>query len=74
MLIHCAQGISRSTSIAIAFLMKKENLSYSDAMRRVKQSRACAGPNFGFVVQLQLLHEEKLDAHRARKRVAKKDF
>ena len=52
-LIHCAAGISRSSSITIAYLMYKHNLRYERAFSRVKAKRYCCQPNSKFVDQLK---------------------
>ncbi|CAI7763828.1 unnamed protein product [Closterium sp. NIES-53] len=50
--IHCCQGISRSTSLVIAYLMWREGIPFGDAFKRVKALRAVANPNMGFACQL----------------------
>ncbi|EAL70555.1 hypothetical protein DDB_G0273199 [Dictyostelium discoideum AX4] len=52
-LIHCAMGISRSTTVVLAYLMKEDHMTYSDAFTFCKQKRSCINPNFGFVKQLK---------------------
>jgi protein-tyrosine phosphatase len=52
-LIHCAAGVSRSASIAVAYFMAKYSLSYDQALARVRKGRACAYPNQGFERQLR---------------------
>src|SRR3989338_424321 len=51
--IHCAAGISRSSSIVIAYLMVSERLSYAQALAEVKEKRPLINPNKGFQLQLQ---------------------
>ncbi|CAH8593789.1 unnamed protein product, partial [Dicrocoelium dendriticum] len=46
-------GVSRSAAIVIAFLMRKNQLSYDSALERVVQKRYVC-PNIGFVNQLKL--------------------
>ncbi|CAE7774226.1 DUSP13 [Symbiodinium pilosum] len=46
--IHCAQGISRSSSTCIAYLMMKERMTLDAAFRRVFQARNYIRPNPGF--------------------------
>lgn len=52
-LIHCAAGVSRSASVAVAYFMAKHNLSYEAALEKVKKGRRCARPNAGFERQLK---------------------
>lgn len=57
-LIHCAQGMSRSGTIAIAYLMWREKLSQETARAHVQQARPVVDPNEGF--HLQLLEFERI--------------
>lgn len=52
-LIHCLAGVSRSVTIAIAYIMTCTELSFQDAMNSVRGARKIANPNFGFQRQLQ---------------------
>uniref|UniRef100_A0A383WFK4 Protein-tyrosine-phosphatase n=1 Tax=Tetradesmus obliquus TaxID=3088 RepID=A0A383WFK4_TETOB len=52
-LVHCAQGMSRSGTIAIGYLMWRERLSYDTALAHVQQARPVVDPNEGFSLQLQ---------------------
>ncbi|KAF7303570.1 hypothetical protein MIND_00586300 [Mycena indigotica] len=47
-LIHCQQGISRSSAIVIAFLIRNHGMTYDSALAYVKRKRACVKPNPGF--------------------------
>ncbi|XP_021743711.1 protein-tyrosine-phosphatase MKP1-like [Chenopodium quinoa] len=51
-LVHCCQGVSRSTSLVIAYLMWKEGQSFEDAFQYVKAARGVTNPNMGFACQL----------------------
>lgn len=53
--IHCSGtiGLSRSTSICIAYLMNKEKQAFQEAFNNVKEARAFVKPNEGFVKQLK---------------------
>lgn len=51
-LVHCVQGVSRSVTIVLAYLMVKLGITYTDAFDRVRKVRGIASPNIGFVVQL----------------------
>lgn len=49
-LVHCIQGVSRSITIAIAFVIFKFGYDYKKAEAFVKQRRGIACPNNGFMV------------------------
>ena len=50
--VHCVQGISRSATTIIAYLMFSEGVTYEEGYQRVKERRACANPNMTFIQQL----------------------
>merc|ERR1712002_209057 len=51
-LVHCHAGISRSSTISIAYVMMHMNQSMSQAYQFVKSKRPIIAPNLGFVGQL----------------------
>ena len=51
-LVHCSQGVSRSVSVAVSFLMWESGLSYEEAFAQVKSQRGIANPNMGFTCQM----------------------
>ncbi|KAK7399610.1 hypothetical protein VNO78_10795 [Psophocarpus tetragonolobus] len=51
-LVHCCQGVSRSSSLVIAYLMWREGRSFEDAFHYVKNARGVTNPNMGFACQL----------------------
>jgi len=53
-LVHCVQGMSRSTSIVIGYLMKYKDMSFDDAFKHVKARRSIAKPNKGFERALRI--------------------
>jgi len=57
--VHCMWGISRSPTIVIAYLMRKEKKGFEEIFSFVKSKRKWANPNDGFKEQLMEL-EEKL--------------
>jgi predicted protein tyrosine phosphatase len=50
--IHCVAGVSRSTTLVIAYLMRSEGLSAAAAVEAVRAVRPEARPNAGFLEQL----------------------
>ena len=57
-LVHCAAGISRSSTIVIAYLMKKNRWSVDDAFNFVKTKRKIISPNAGFMNQLRIYQKD----------------
>ncbi|OCL02547.1 phosphatases II [Glonium stellatum] len=53
-LVHCTQGISRSASIVIAYLMRTFSLKYSSALSMAWECRPLVCPNAGFERQLRI--------------------
>ncbi|XP_055381751.1 dual specificity protein phosphatase MPK-4 [Condylostylus longicornis] len=53
-LVHCYFGVSRSSAIVIAYIMKKYNLDYGPAYEMVLKKRKYVQPNVGFIFQLKL--------------------
>jgi len=51
-LIHCQAGVSRSSTLAIAYIMARSDLAMLDAFRFVKSRRSIVAPNFNFMGQL----------------------
>ncbi|GAB6026224.1 hypothetical protein CHUAL_012431 [Chamberlinius hualienensis] len=55
-LIHCRVGVSRSATLALAYLIIKKGMTAQDAMRTVRAQREII-PNPGFLQQLCDLNE-----------------
>ena len=51
-----AAGISRSTSVVIAYLISEVGMNYEKAFMSVRRARRCIQPNEGFVHQLRKYH------------------
>jgi protein-tyrosine phosphatase len=51
-LVHCAAGMSRSICLIAAYLIAKCNMSVDSAITYIKNRRAFAQPNMGFMNQL----------------------
>ena len=58
-LVHCYQGVSRSVSIAIAYLMICNDIDYCSAYAHVRFCRKVASPNVGFIMQLTNLYKQR---------------
>ncbi|MHA1681427.1 MAG: dual specificity protein phosphatase family protein [Promethearchaeota archaeon] len=52
-LVHCAFGVSRSASIVIMYLMRRNMWSFDEAFSFLKTKRSKVKPNSGFVLQLR---------------------
>lgn len=55
--IHCHQGVSRSASLVLAYLMIYKNMSLKQAIQQVASKRYIF-PNDGFLEQLIDLEKE----------------
>jgi len=51
-LVHCSQGVSRSVSVVISYLMWRNGDSYEKTFALVKERRGVANPNMGFTCQM----------------------
>ncbi|TMW50796.1 hypothetical protein DOY81_004125 [Sarcophaga bullata] len=67
-LIHCLAGMSRSVTVAVAYIMTATNLNWKDALKVVRAGRAVANPNVGFQTQLQEFEMYRLSEERRRLR------
>ena len=50
-LVHCKEGVSRSASLVLAYLVRDQEMQLKDAVRLVRSKRAIT-PNEGFLQQL----------------------
>lgn len=60
-LVHCQMGMSRSSSLIIAFLMKQYGMSFIEAKKITKEKRQIVNPNEGFVKDLLKFQKELRD-------------
>lgn len=44
-LVHCAAGISRSTTVVLSYLILHTGMSFYDALRFIEASRPCVAPH-----------------------------
>jgi hypothetical protein len=51
-LVHCRSGVSRSSTIVLAFLMNSMNMRLFDAFFLLRSKRGIVTPNIGFMDQL----------------------
>lgn len=59
-LIHCAAGISRSSTITCSYLMKKNKITYKESLEIVRKGRKISTPNSGFEKQLLIWQQDCL--------------
>jgi protein-tyrosine phosphatase len=52
-LVHCRAGISRSVTVAAAYIMQKNHISSTKAIEQIRCARPVAWPNRGFRLTLQ---------------------
>lgn len=52
-LVHCIQGVSRSPSIVIAYLMATSEMGFRETRLYVKGKRPCIRPNDTFIKDLR---------------------
>jgi hypothetical protein len=50
--VHCFEGVSRSTTLVLAYLMWKNRSPFDKTLDEVKNRRPVTSPNSGFIVQL----------------------
>jgi len=55
-LVHCASGVSRSVTIIIYYLMRKEIIPCEAALQRIRSIHPAACPNRSFISQLTALN------------------
>ena len=54
-LVHCSQGVSRSVTLVVAYLMWKLGKGYYEVFETVKAVRGVASPNIGFSCQARII-------------------
>jgi len=51
-LVHCHQGVSRSVTVCLAYIIFKERKGFDTVFKEAREKRGISSPNFGFQVQL----------------------
>lgn len=54
-LVHCREGVSRSATMVLAYVMWRQGLSFEVAFQNLRKVRPICNPNTGFTCQLLLL-------------------
>ena len=72
-LIHCHAGVSRSATVLIAYLMRKEGVGLKEADGMVRRRREIIRPNKGFVEQLKV-YERRLGRREERDGLKKRNW
>lgn len=55
--VHCVQGISRSSTLCIAYIILSNGLDYNEAFEFIQKKREVINPNLGFIIQLMWFHK-----------------
>ncbi|KAJ1489118.1 protein-tyrosine phosphatase-like protein, partial [Baffinella frigidus] len=56
-LVHCAGGVSRSSALVAAFLMRANAWSLADSLSYIRERHPAAAPNYAFIHQLMDLEK-----------------
>ncbi|XP_018494891.1 dual specificity protein phosphatase 1B [Galendromus occidentalis] len=58
--VHCNAGVSRSTTICIAYLISRKGMDLDRALRHTRSIRPIARPNEGFMTQLRAYQSDTI--------------
>uniref|UniRef100_A0A8C6SJ29 Dual specificity phosphatase 22a n=1 Tax=Neogobius melanostomus TaxID=47308 RepID=A0A8C6SJ29_9GOBI len=64
-LVHCLAGVSRSTTLVVAYLMTVTKYDWEECLSAIKAVRSFVGPNYGFQQQLQEYQMKLVSEYRA---------
>nr|XP_046247564.1 dual specificity protein phosphatase 22-B-like isoform X2 [Scatophagus argus] len=75
-LVHCVAGVSRSVTLVVAYIMTVTGRGWVESLAAVRAARPCAGPNLGFLRQLEEFENTELTEYQAwwKDRYGKKSF
>ncbi|CAF0788467.1 unnamed protein product [Brachionus calyciflorus] len=73
-MVHCVLGVSRSTSLVLAYLMKYKNMSLKSALDLVSSKRSCVRPNPGFWRQLVDYEKKLLNSYQTGRQSSQSSF
>uniref|UniRef100_A0A8C6SBY5 Dual specificity protein phosphatase 22 n=1 Tax=Neogobius melanostomus TaxID=47308 RepID=A0A8C6SBY5_9GOBI len=59
-LVHCVAGVSRSVTLVVAYIMTVTGRGWVECLAAVRAARPCAGPNLGFLRQLEEFENTEL--------------
>jgi protein-tyrosine phosphatase len=59
--VHCVQGVSRSATMIIAYMIFTDQISFQEGEKLVKARRGCVNPNLRFINQLISFHRRLYD-------------
>ncbi|XP_057696047.1 dual specificity protein phosphatase 22-B-like isoform X1 [Corythoichthys intestinalis] len=63
-LVHCVAGVSRSVTLVVAYIMTVTGRGWVESLAAVRAARPCAGPNLGFLRQLDEFENTELKEYR----------
>lgn len=63
-LVHCVAGVSRSVTLVVAYIMTVTGRGWVESLAAVRAARPCAGPNLGFLRQLEEFENTELAQYR----------
>ncbi|XP_067368777.1 dual specificity protein phosphatase 22-B-like isoform X1 [Channa argus] len=63
-LVHCVAGVSRSVTLVVAYIMTVTGRGWVESLAAVRAARPCAGPNSGFLRQLEEFENTELAEYR----------
>ncbi|KAI0322888.1 hypothetical protein OF83DRAFT_1091072 [Amylostereum chailletii] len=63
-LVHCQAGMSRSATLAAAYVMYSKGIDVQSAIELIQKARPTAQPNIGFMNQLEIFHQASFKVSR----------